>query len=139
MLLICSGLHGFPFLGTEDKKNLQQRYLAWVFPVPLFSVRPYTHTSSPSISHHELEYSGLRNQCDRLVEDPAVEPGTDKQWQRANSFSNSAWTSPGKPAWDLIKYDSHKNADIASFLLGDNKGGRGARTQSGRRPRGCCS
>lgn len=36
------------------------------------------------------------------------------------------WTNPGKPVWDLIKYDSHKNADIASFLLGDNKEGRGA-------------
>lgn len=79
------------------------------------------HTCSPSISHHRLEYSRLRNQCDRLVEDPTVEPGTEKHWQTASSFSNSAWTSPGKPVRDLIKYDSHKNADIASFLFGDNK------------------
>lgn len=44
------------------------------------------------------------------------------------------WTNPGKPVWDLIKYDSHKNADIASFLLGDNKGGRGAQEHSGKIP-----
>lgn len=35
----------------------------------------------------------------------------------------------GKPVEGLIKYDSHKNADIASFLCGDNK--RGVGTQNG--------
>lgn len=72
-----------------------------------------------------MKFSGLRNQCDRLVEDPTVEPGTLNQWQPASSFPNSAWTSPGKPVKDLIKYDSHKKADIASFLRGDNNGGGG--------------
>lgn len=62
----------FHFLGIEGTKKLEQIYLAWIFRVPLSSARPYTHTSYSSISHHELEYSRLGNQCDRLVEDPAV-------------------------------------------------------------------
>ncbi len=93
----------------------------------------HIHTCSPSMSHHQLKYSRLRNQCDRLVKDPTVEPGMGKRWQTASSLSNSACTSPGKPVKDLIKYDSHKNADIASFLWGDNKteGGRNTEWHGG--------
>lgn len=74
------------------------------------------------ISHHQLKYSGLRNQCDRLVEDPTVGSGMKKHWQTASFFSNSAWTSPGKPVKDLIKYDSHKNADIEGTQSGMGAG-----------------
>lgn len=48
------------------------------------------------------------------------------------AFSNLAWTSPGKPVSDLIKYDSH----IASFLLGQNKWGVGT---WGNKPRVDCA
>lgn len=93
----------------------------------------HIHTCPPSNSHHQLKYSGLGNQCDRLVEDPTVGPGMQKPWQTASSFSHSAWTSPGKPAKNLIKYDSHKNADTASFLRGVNtKGSRIKQWHGGR-------
>lgn len=83
------------FLAWEDHKGTTARCLACMSSVPLSSLRPHTHAHHRS-HINQLKYSGLRNQCDRLVEDPTVEPGVEMQWQTASYFSTSVWTSPGK-------------------------------------------
>lgn len=57
----------------------------------------FQHLNSPDPLNHQPKYSGLRNQPDRLVEDPSAEAGTEKPVAMRQRF-----VSQPKHVWKFL-------------------------------------
>lgn len=97
------------FLALKDHRKMHQKYLARILPIPLsrFHINTRKHTHSPLCHITNRNILGLEINVTGLSRIPLLSLAQKKQWQSASAFCNSAWTSPGKAAKDLIKYDSH--------------------------------